>query len=228
MNSPETTISEAIKLAREKFSRPIVVALDGGSGSGKSTIANRLQQLMNVSLVQLDDFYQTQVPEAEWPRKSVKQRLEGAFDWIRVRKEAIEPLLAGRSGRWRAFDFLRGLSAGGTYHLRTEFTEVAPAPVILLEGAYSASPPLRNLIDLAVLIDVPVKERHLRATERHFLRPGIPFGTMSKATILLLFLPPDLLTLLCQTEYWTILIGTAKSRDHIQNASRSRCTESDR
>src|SRR4051812_12573866 len=42
-----------------------------------------------------------------------------------------------------------------------EVTEVASAPTILVEGAYSASPPLRDLIDLAVLVDVQNKRRYL-------------------------------------------------------------------
>jgi hypothetical protein len=43
---------------------------------------------------------------------------------------------------------------------------VARAPTIVLEGAYSASPPLRDLIDLAVLVDVHDKTRHLRTAAR--------------------------------------------------------------
>jgi uridine kinase len=45
-------------------------------------------------------------------------------------------------------------------------TEVAPAPTILVEGAYSASPPLRDLVDLAVLVDVQNKTRRLRTAVR--------------------------------------------------------------
>src|SRR5947199_4175797 len=93
------------------------------------------------------------VPESEWPHKTVEQRLNGVFDWSRVRSEALEPLRAGRRGRWHAFDFTRGLCTAGTYSLKKEVTEVAAAPTIVLEGAYSASPPLRDLIDFAVLVD---------------------------------------------------------------------------
>jgi uridine kinase len=123
-------------------------------------------RLADVALVQLDDFYQTVIPESEWPLKTVEQRLNGVFDWSRVRSEALEPLRAGRRGRWHAFDFMRGLGKAGTYSLKKVVTEVAPAPTILLEGAYSASPPLRDLIDLAVLVDVQNKTRHLRAAAR--------------------------------------------------------------
>src|SRR5947199_4925460 len=106
------------------------------------------------------------VPESEWPHKTVEQRLNGVFNWSRVRSEALEPLRAGRPSRWHAFDFMRGIGKAGTYNLKKEVTEVAPAPTILVEGAYSASPPLRDLIDLAVLVDVQNKRRQLRTAAR--------------------------------------------------------------
>src|SRR5882724_10312245 len=146
MNVPEQIIFQKIEHLRTKVRRPIVVALDGGSGAGKTTIADLLMRLTEIALVPLDDFYQTVIPESEWPHKTVKERLNGVFDWSRVRSEALEPLRAGRAGRWHAFDFMRGLRKAGTYSLKKEVTEVAAAPTILLKGAYSASPPLKDLI----------------------------------------------------------------------------------
>ncbi len=166
MTSPERHLFEEIEALRAKRARPVVVALDGGSGSGKSTIAEKLARLTDIALVPLDDFYQTQVPESERPKKSVAERLNGVFEWERVRREAIEPLILSEPARWRAFDFIQGLGNDGTYNLKDEFTEVAPAPTILLEGAYSASPFLRDLIDLAVIVNVPTKMRHARLAAR--------------------------------------------------------------
>jgi len=166
MNSPEQKLLPEINRIRLTVRRPIVVALDGGSGAGKSTIAERLMRLSNVALVPLDDFYQTLIPESQLPHQAVDQRLNGVFDWARVRREALEPLRAGQPGRWYPFDFMSGLGEGGTYRLKEQVTEVAPAPVILLEGAYSASPPLKDLIDLAVLILAQNQARHLRTVAR--------------------------------------------------------------
>src|SRR5712664_6621 len=135
MNSPEQKLLTEISRIWGKLRRPIVVALDGGSGAGKSTIAERLMRLTDVALVRLDDFYQTLIPESQLPHQTVEQRLNGVFDWSRVRSEALEPLRAGKPGRWHAFDFIGGLGKEGTYSLKKEATEVAPAPTILVEGA---------------------------------------------------------------------------------------------
>ena len=50
---------------RAALGRPVVVALDGGSGAGKSTIAARLATRAETAIIPLDDFYQTTVPERE-------------------------------------------------------------------------------------------------------------------------------------------------------------------
>lgn len=166
MKSPEQRILTEIARIRRQLRRPVVVALDGGSGAGKSTIAQRLMRLTDVALVRLDDFYQTVIPESALRHKTVEQRLSAVFDWSRIRSEALEPLRARRPGRWHGFDFVRGLGEAGTYSLKEEVTEVAPAATVLVEGAYSASAPLRDLIDLAVLVRVPSQVRHLRTATR--------------------------------------------------------------
>jgi len=45
-------------------------------------------------------------------------------------------------------------------------TKRYPAPVIVLEGAYSARPELADLIDLTVLVDAPLQLRLARLAAR--------------------------------------------------------------
>ena len=73
---------------------------------------------------------------------------------------------ARENPQWYPFDFAAGLRPDGTYALSTHSVERQPAPVIMLDGAYSASPHIADLVDFAVLIDVSVSERHRRLVAR--------------------------------------------------------------
>jgi uridine kinase len=156
---------EMRRLARQRRA-PVLVALDGGSGAGKSALAALLQREIAAVVVPLDDFFAAHIPDWEWDARSIPDRLRDVFDWQRLRVEALEPLLAGQSANWRPFDFEGGLRPDGTYALSERTVERQPAQVIILEGAYSSSPQIADLIDLTVLVDVPVAERHRRIAER--------------------------------------------------------------
>jgi uridine kinase len=145
---------------------PMLIALDGGSGAGKSTVAAMLGQNIHAVVVPLDDFFAAHIPDWQWEAFSIPERAEHVFDWQRLRADALEPLLANRSARWYPFDFTAGLRPDGTYALSTQSVERQPEPVIMLDGAYSASPQIADLVDLAVLIDVSVPERHRRLAAR--------------------------------------------------------------
>ncbi len=145
---------------------PLVIALDGGSGSGKSTIADELQRQIDCALIRFDDFYNTTIPETEWPRYTIQERLRHVFDWDAVRRAAITPLRERRAAVWFPFDFQAGLNAAGTYDRMQRPVTVAPAEIVLIDGAYSASPMLADLIDFSVLLDVPDAERHRRLALR--------------------------------------------------------------
>ena len=146
--------------------RPIVVALDGGSGAGKSTLASLIKNELDVALIPLDDFFSADIPDSQWDEFSIEERLNLVFDWRRVRENAIEPLLAGKPAKWHSFDFNSGLRSDGTYRMNVDSIEISPAKVILVEGAYSIHSALADLIDLAILIDVPIEERHARLEAR--------------------------------------------------------------
>jgi len=145
---------------------PIVVALDGGSGAGKSTLASRIERAVHATGIPLDDFFSADIPDDRWDGFTVEEKLEHVFDWDRVRDQVIAPLLEGRVARWHAFDFESGLRPDGTYRMQAEATEREPADVILIEGAYAAGPALADLVDLTILVDVPVEQRHARLRRR--------------------------------------------------------------
>ena len=145
---------------------PILVALDGGSGSGKSTLALLLTEAVGAALVQSDDFFAANISESEWDARTTEARVDDCIDWRRLRAEALEPLLAGKPARWHTFDFEAGIQPDGRYAMRTDFVERVPAAVVVLDGLSSTRLELADLIDLAVLVDVPVAVRHARLAAR--------------------------------------------------------------
>lgn len=172
MKSTGKEVVEAIRHLLTRHGRPLLVAIDGASGSGKSTFALWLADQFEAALIQSDDFYAAGISNAEWDARTPEQRAADAIDWRRVRVEALEPLLAGKPAKWHAFDFAAGARADGTYALRSDFAERGPAKVIVLDGAYSTGGVLADLIDLTVLVDAPREVRHdrIRAREeREFL-----------------------------------------------------------
>ena len=146
--------------------KPFVVAVDGGSGSGKSSVAAAVVAALGAVLVAGDDFFSADITRDGWAKRDAAARAADGIDWRRLRIEALEPLVARQPARWRPFDFAAGEREDGTYGLLTEWTELAPSDVIVLEGTYSARPELADLVDFAVLVDVPAAVRHRRLAQR--------------------------------------------------------------
>jgi uridine kinase len=163
--TPEEVIAEIRRLLSSQCA-PIVVAVDGGSGAGKSTLAAWIADRLDVALIPLDDFFAADIPDPQWDRFTVEERLAHVFDWERMRRDAIEPLLGRGPARWQAFDFTSGLLPDGTYGMLDQVIERAPADVVLIEGAYAAGPALSDLVALAILVDMPVVDRHARLRAR--------------------------------------------------------------
>jgi len=161
----KTIVKQISSLLAEK-GRPIVVALDGGSGAGKSTLAAIIEKELDTALIPLDDFFSANIPDHKWDEFTVQERLTYVFHWSRLRSDAIEPLLNSKHARGYAFDFHSGLRSDGTYGMEAKPKERMPAPIILIEGAYSSSPQLADLVDMAILVEVPIEERHARIAER--------------------------------------------------------------
>lgn len=138
---------------RPSAARPLVVAVDGHGGSGKSTIARAIAAAMSAALVHTDDFFMP-AAGAAGPRRS----LGDYYDWRRLRAEGLAPLLAGHGASFCRFDWESGV-LGGT-------VTVAPAGLIVLEGVFSAAPVLSGLPDRAIFVETPEQERMRRLRRR--------------------------------------------------------------
>ena len=141
-------------------SRTIVIGLAGGSGSGKTTIAEALvDAIAGVAYVRHDDYYRHR------PELSLAERTKVNYDHPDSLETSllISHLAALRDGQpveRPVYDF--------TTHLRAaETVMVAPAPVVLVEGILVlADDELRRMMDLKIYVDTDADLRLARRMDR--------------------------------------------------------------
>ena len=130
--------------------RPVVVALDGHSGAGKSCLATALALRAGGTVLEGDDFYQPALASLapdDRNRMSAAEAAEIVIDWRRLRSEALEPLARGEAARFRPYDWdARDGRLAEPRLLRA-------GDVVVVDGVYSARSELADLVDLAVLVE---------------------------------------------------------------------------
>lgn len=159
-------IIDIIRNKLEQATGPYVVAIDGGSGAGKSTIAHAVADRLDGVVIPCDDFFSVHVTDLEWNKMPANARADSCLNWRRLKAEALIPLKEGRPAKWKALDFESGQQADGTYSLKDSFEVAEPKRLIVLEGAFASRAELRDEIDFAVLVDVPAPVRHARLRSR--------------------------------------------------------------
>ena len=164
---PEDAIDAASAAIRDAQSgrATIVVAIDGGGGAGKSTLAKGVRdRLGSVSILRTDHFY---VPLNEYPaaRLAPDEAYRRYFPWERMRDEALIPLRRGQTARYQRYDW-------ETDRL-DDWVIVEPNAIVLIEGVYSTRPEIRALIDLAIFVETPRDERRRRMLARGHLERDI-------------------------------------------------------
>jgi uridine kinase len=153
---------------------PLVIGLAGGSGSGKTTIAQSIVEAVgpgDVVLIQHDAYYrdQTHLPLEERAKVNYDHPDSLETDLL---VEHLRVLLAGRAIERPVYDF--------TVHNRAaETVEVEPHPVILVEGILVLTEPdLRDLMDLKIYVDTDADLRIARRWERDIKERGRTFDSV--------------------------------------------------
>lgn len=145
----------------------IIIGIAGGTGSGKSTLINRIKEEFDDQITILShDFYYKQhndIPFEE--RKKINYDHPNAFD-TDVMIEHIKQLAKGNPIERPVYDF--------TIHNRIDETvTVYPAKVIVVEGILIfENEELRNLCDIKVFIDTDADVRIIRRILRDVQERG--------------------------------------------------------
>lgn len=145
----------------------VVVALAGGSGSGKSYIANVLKEAFGhaqVSILSHDFYYK----DESHLRLEERERLN--FDHPDVLDsslmlEHIQALRRGETVHAPIYDF--------PTHSRSGFQRIVPAPLVLVDGILVlAESRLSQAFDIRIYVDTPADIRLVRRIKRDMVERG--------------------------------------------------------
>ena len=123
---------------------PVLVALDGRCGSGKTTLAAQLARQFPQSItVHTDDFYLSPASRvANWEQIPCAN-----MDLERLRAQVLTPARAGQAIPYRAYSCRAGA-------------------LVIVEGSYSCHPTLADCYDLKVFVTCSKEEQARRLLAR--------------------------------------------------------------
>jgi uridine kinase len=144
-----TTVTDAVLTRPARLGGTRLVCVDGPAGSGKTTLARRLADLLeargrSTAVVHMDDLYQG------WTGLSAAER--------RVEEWLLAPLAAGREAVYRRYDWQEGGYA--------EPHTVPAVDVLILEGVGSGCAGHADRTTLLVWVEAPAELRLRRGLER--------------------------------------------------------------
>ena len=154
------------------MSKPLIIGIAGGSGSGKSTVATKVADSLgnhSVAFIDMDAYYRnfTNLPLEE--RRLLNWDHPDAFDY-----DLLTEHLSRLSGRETidkpVYDFVT--------HLRsTDVVTVPPSDVIVIDGILLfVDERVRELCDVKVFVDADADIRLIRRIRRDMTKRGRPLN----------------------------------------------------
>ena len=135
-----------------------MVAIEGPSGAGKSTLSRTLHRLLPGSQVVDLEFFYSDVGVDPPGGLSPEECYEQHVDWRALDAQVLRPLRRGEPGRYQLYDWIA--------EKRTEWVDVKPEGIVLVDGLYAMRPELMDVYDLTVYVDTPPGERSARLAKR--------------------------------------------------------------
>lgn len=147
----------------KKKDKPILILLAGGSGSGKTTVAEEIiknlpAEINGIAICQ-DRFYIDNNTEKNKNLDEFNYDHPNALNWRLMRKQ-LKSLLNNKTTYLPIYDYkIHG-------HLK-EKDKINPSDVIIFEGIHALyDEEINNISDLKIFVDTPKDESFIRRLER--------------------------------------------------------------
>ena len=148
--------------------KPFVIGVAGGSGSGKSTVTREVLASVEAgmaSVLMQDDYYRDQSDMSPEDRRKVNYDHPDAFDWP-LMVEHVRRLCNGEAIEMPVYSFAQD-------NRTAETITVPPAPVIVIEGLFALyNAELRKMMSLKVFVDTAPDVRFIRRLQRDISERG--------------------------------------------------------
>lgn len=131
------------------------VAIEGGSASGKTSLAALLEGVYDCNVFHMDDFFLQ--PHQRTPERFAQPG--GNVDFERFEQEVLIPLAHGEAFTYRKFD-CSTMSLG-------KAVSVTPKKLNITEGAYSLHPRLKDAYRISVFLDSDPETQRARILARN-------------------------------------------------------------
>jgi uridine kinase len=147
---------QLIKVRAKKI--PLLVAIDGQSAAGKSTLARFIEeQLPDVTIVHADDFYRV-MDEQERAALDAEGGYNHYYDWERLQQQVLEPLTQTQSAQYQRYNWVENMLG--------EWVEVLSQGIVVVEGVYTLRPELRHYYDVKIYVATNDTVRMERQAQR--------------------------------------------------------------
>jgi len=146
---------------------PLLIAVVGGSGSGKTTVVRAIYEFlgMNAALIDMDAYYKDLSALSFEERRLVNFDHPDSID-IALMADHLALLRAGQPIRKPTYDFAAHTRAAAV-------VEVTPRDVILVDGILLfVDRRLRELFDIKIFVDVDDDVRFIRRLQRDVAERG--------------------------------------------------------
>jgi uridine kinase len=154
-----------------------IIGVAGGSGSGKTTFAEKVIHKVgkeNITLLHMDSYYLHEQPEEHFSSDGNPNfDHPKAFDWQLLRTHLLQ-LKSGQPIDIPVYDFKTSSRLNQT-------EEIKPAKVVIFEGIFSLfDSEIRNILDIMVFLHVDADIRFTRRLSRDINERGRSLESVTK------------------------------------------------